>query len=495
MVFSDPVFIALFLPAALLLFHVLRWAAGGAAALAALIGLSMLFYAYWNVAFLAVLLAQIMSNYVCARLIARRGFRFVLPIAIAFNLLLLGYFKYRNFFLANAGALLGIDFRLAALVVPLAISFHTFQQIALLADVSDGEADVPPLIDYTFFVLFFPQLIAGPIVLHREMGHQVRALRQGQSPGLSLFGEGVVLLLLGLFKKICLADPIGVYADLAFAPGATLHTTEAWAGATSYALQLFFDFSGYSDMAVGLGLMFGFRLPFNFLVPFAAPSMIDYWKRWHITMTRFFTMYVYTPVALHAARVAARRGFGTGRRFLLCVGFPTLLTFLLSGLWHGAGWNFVMFGAVNGIGLCINHAWRAMTLPRLPVVAGRALTAITVLVTLVYFRSATMAQADGFLARMFVPDHLLSAPGWLLERYPLLPFPRADFDIFGDARQTVSMLLWIGMLAPLSVLLPPLAARPDALRPGWRLAAAAASMAVLVAGVIDQPRSFLYFAF
>jgi D-alanyl-lipoteichoic acid acyltransferase DltB (MBOAT superfamily) len=298
-----------------------------------------------------------------------------------------------------------------------------------------------------------------------------------------------------LFKKICLADPIGVYADLAFAPGAMLHTVEAWAGAIAYALQLFFDFSGYSDMAVGLGLMFGFRLPFNFLVPFAAPSMIEYWKRWHITMTRFFTMYVYAPVALRAARSAARRGFGGLRRFVVCVGFPTLLTFLLSGLWHGAGWNFVMFGAVNGIGLCINHAWRAMRLPLLPLGFGWVLTAVTVLVTLVYFRAGSVAQADGFLARMFVPDHLLCAPGWLLERYPLVPLPRADFEIFGDARQAVTMLLWIGVLAPLSVVLPALSARPDALRPGWRLAGAAACMVVLVGGLIDQPRSFLYFAF
>jgi D-alanyl-lipoteichoic acid acyltransferase DltB (MBOAT superfamily) len=349
--------------------------------------------------------------------------------------------------------------------------------------------------DYTFFVLFFPQLIAGPIVLHREMGQQVQALRQGESPGFALFGPGFFLFLFGLFKKICLADPIGVYADLAFAPGAMLHTAEAWPGAISYALELFFDFSGYSDMAVGLGLMFGFRLPFNFLVPFAAPSMIEYWKRWHITMTRFFTMYVYTPVALHAARSAGRRRLGKMPGFLLCVGFPTLLTFLLSGLWHGAGWNFMMFGAVNGVGLCINHAWRAMKFSGLPRPAGWALTAITVLITLVYFRLASVAQADGFLYRMFVPDHLLSAPGWLLEKYPFLPCPRADFDIFGDARQTVTMLLWLAILAPLSVLLPPLSARPEALRPGWPLAAASAAMAVLVAGLIDQPRSFLYFAF
>jgi D-alanyl-lipoteichoic acid acyltransferase DltB (MBOAT superfamily) len=360
--------------------------------------------------------------------------------------------------------------------------------------VADGEAEVPSLPDMMFFVLFFPQLIAGPIVLHREMGEQMRALRRGLGPGLALFGPGLVLFVFGLFKKICLADPMGFYADAAFAPDAMLHTTEAWAGAIAYALQLYFDFSGYSDMAVGLGLMFGFRLPFNFLVPFSAPSMIEYWKRWHITMTRFFTMYVYTPVALRCARLAARRR-GTVRGFVLCVAVPTLLTFLLSGLWHGAGWNFVMFGAVNGVALCINHGWRAMKLPRVPFGVGWVLTAMTVLVTQVYFRSASLAQADGLLFRMFVPDHVLAAPGWLLERVPWLTLPRADFDIFGDARQTGGMILWIAVLAPLSVLLPPLSARPERLLPGWRLAAGAAAMAVLVAGLIGAPRSFLYFAF
>ncbi len=495
MVFSDPVFIVGFLPIALIAFHAMRRFAGGSAALWALIGFSLYFYAYWSVPYLILLLAQIGANYVFARAIERRGSSGLLAAAIVFNLALLGYFKYRNFFMANVGDLFGIDFHLAALVVPLAISFHTFQQIALLADVQDGDVEVPPFTNYLFFVVFFPQLIAGPIVLHREMGKQVRALRSGNSLGLAMFGPGILLFVFGLFKKVCLADNIGVYADLAFGPGAHLHATEAWTAAVAYALQLYFDFSGYSDMAVGLGLMFGFRLPFNFLVPFAATSMIDYWKRWHITMTRFFTMYAYMPMALSATRYGMSRKLSPVRMFLLSILAPTLVTFLLSGLWHGAGWTFVMFGVVNGVGLGINHAWKAAKLPSPTRIGGWALTAVTILITLVYFRSANLAQANYILHQMFVPQDLFAAPSWVTEKLPRLHLATADFELFAEPRQTADMLVWIAILGPLSMLLPPLSSRPDDLRPSWPMALAAAGMAVLVLGLIDQPHSFLYFAF
>ena len=495
MVFSDPVFIAGFLPAALLLFHLLRRFASGTAALTALIGLSLYFYAYWSVPFMLLLLGQIGANYVFARLIHQRPDSGLLSVAITSNLLLLGYFKYRNFFMGNISALLGIDFHLVALIVPLAISFHTFQQIALLADVKDGEAVVPPLLDYVFFVVFFPQLIAGPIVLHREMGMQVRALRSGAGLGLTMFGPGLLLFVFGLFKKICLADNIAIYADLAFGEGARLHTTEAWAGAVGYALQLYFDFSGYSDMAVGLGLMFGFRLPFNFLIPFASTSMIEYWKRWHITMTRFFTMYTYMPVALSATRYAMTRQMGKISTFVLSTLLPTLLTFVLSGLWHGAGWTFIMFGVVNGIGLCINHAWKAANLPSPTRLGGWALTAVTILVTLVYFRSADLAQAHYILRQMFFPQDLLAAPDWLVDKLPHAHLSVASFELFADPRQTTNMIFWIAVLGPLSLVLPALSARPDSLRATWPMAVAFAGMAVAVLGLIDQPRSFLYFAF
>ena len=495
MLFSDPIFIVGFLPVALVIFHGLRRFAGGPAALMALTGLSLCFYAYWRVPFMFVLLAQICVNYGFACVLQRHRRPSILMAAVCANLALLGYFKYRNFFLSNLGDVIGVDFHLSALIVPLAISFHTFQQIALLADVKDDEAKVPPFLDYVFFVVFFPQLIAGPIVLHREMGQQVEALRTGRGLGLTMAGPGLFLFLFGLFKKICLADNIATYADLAFGPGAMLHATEAWAGAIAYALQLYFDFSGYSDMAVGLGLMFGFRLPFNFLIPYASTSMIDYWKRWHITMTRFFTMYTYLPVALSASRYALERRLGVAPTFMLATFVPIMFTFFLSGLWHGAGWTFVMFGIVNGAGLAVNHAWKAGKLPSPGRIGGWALTAVTILVTLVYFRSTTIVQAQAILHDMFLSWDLLAVPGWVADKIGSTHLHRESFELFGDPRQTVTMLLWIVVLGPLSMVLPPLSAKPEALRPDWPTATAFAGMAMLVIGLIDQPRSFLYFAF
>jgi D-alanyl-lipoteichoic acid acyltransferase DltB (MBOAT superfamily) len=495
MVFSDPVFIVGFLPIALIIFHLLRVGVNGNAAVASLVGLSMFFYAYWSVPFLFLLLAQIGVNYLFARQLAERPRRGLFLAAVILNLCLLGYFKYRNFFLENLGDVIGHQFHLTHLIVPLAISFHTFQQIALLADVKDGDAEVPPFLNYVFFVVFFPQLIAGPIVLHREMGRQVVATREGRGIGMSMFGPGLILFAFGLFKKVCLADNISTYADQAFQAGQGLQTVEAWAGAIAYALQLYFDFSGYSDMAVGIALMFGFRLPFNFLIPYAAPSMIEYWKRWHITMTRFFTMYTYMPVALSATRYAMARDMGRTGTFLLATAIPTFFTFLLSGLWHGAGWTFIFFGIVNGVGLVINHAWKAAKLPMPHRMIGWALTMTTILVTLVYFRSTSLAQAHYILGQMFWPRHLLQIPGWAIVYFPHAALQIGNYDLFGDAKNASQMLGWILALFPLALLLPPLSATPDKLKPSWSMAFSLASMAWLILGFIDQPRSFLYFAF
>jgi alginate O-acetyltransferase complex protein AlgI len=498
MVFSDPVFIIGFLPITLIIFHLVRVWNNGTAAVATLIAASMFFYAYWSVPFLFLLLGQIVVNYLLARGVEVGDHpRKLFWLAVTFNLCLLGYFKYRNFFLENLGGVMGVQFPLTRLIVPLAISFHTFQQIALLADVKDGDAEVPPLLNYLFFVLFFPQLIAGPIVLHREMGKQVTATRQGTGLGLSMFAPGMFLFAFGLFKKICLADSIGVFADMAFDPNVVLTTMEAWAGSIAYALQLYFDFSGYSDMAVGLGLMFGFRLPFNFLIPFASPSMIEYWKRWHITMTRFFTMYTYMPVALSATRLAMVKKWGAARTFLMATLLPTLLTFLLSGLWHGAGWTFVLFGAVNGVGLGINHAWKAAKMPKPPRLVGWALTIATILVTLVYFRSTSLAQAHSIIHSMFVPTELLAVPPWALTYLPWnwVREHVASFSLFAEANNAAHLVIWILILGPLSLLLPPLSAHPERLQPTWRTSFAMASMGWLVLGFIGQPHSFLYFAF
>jgi alginate O-acetyltransferase complex protein AlgI len=298
---------------------------------------------------------------------------------------------------------------------------------------------------------------------------------------------------------VCLADNIAPYADLAFLPDQPLMLLEAWAGAIAYMLQLFFDFSGYSEMAVGLGLMFGFKLPNNFLVPYTATSMAEFWKRWHITMTRFFIMYVYTPLWLRFRRRLRRsESFrmhpNAGLEFAVTVALPVLVTFFLSGLWHGAGWTFICFGLVNGAGLVINQAWTTARLPALPRLLGWTLTMLTIIVGLVYFRSYSLAQAHYILHQMFLSPEPLSIPAWASS---ILPFnlPIRTFTLFAELRASAYCVFWIMLLAFLAAALPPLAANPEALLPSRSRAFAMASMVWLIAGFIGEPRTFLYFAF
>jgi D-alanyl-lipoteichoic acid acyltransferase DltB (MBOAT superfamily) len=275
---------------------------------------------------------------------------------------------------------------------------------------------------------------------------------------------------------------------------------EAWAGSIAYMLQLFFDFSGYSEMAVGLGLMFGFKLPNNFLVPYTATSMTEFWKRWHITMTRFFTMYVYMRLWMKFRRWLRRSEFYKKRpsavvEFAVTVAAPMVITFFLSGLWHGAGWTFICFGLVNGVGLVISQAWITARLPSLPAVVGWALTMLTVLVGLVYFRSNDLAQAHYILHQMFMPSEpLLSVPPWVAERLHL-DLPVHTFFLFDGVRLFAYCVFWIVVLACLAGTLPPLAAEPESLVPSRRMAYATAAIMLLSIGLIGEPRTFLYFAF
>jgi alginate O-acetyltransferase complex protein AlgI len=499
MVFSDPIFIVGFLPASLVIFHLLRIYIGGTQAIWALIALSMIFYAYWSIPFLLLLLGQIAGNYAFGLKLERTRDRATLAAAVICNLGLLGYFKYRNFFLQNIGDLVGQQFHLTALIIPLGISFHTFQQIALLIDLRNQGAKLPPLLNYVMFVLFFPQLIAGPIVLHQEMGKQVFALRAGKGPGLEWLGPGILIFVFGLFKKVCLADNIAQYADVAFTHGRTLMTSEAWVGVIAYALQLFFDFSGYSDMAVGLGLMFGFRLPNNFLTPYAAKSLPQFWQQWHITMMRFFTMYLYNPMWLRMRRRLRRSRYfrehpGTVFEVAFTISFPTLVTFFLSGLWHGAGWTFICFGLTHGLGMVITQIWNAARLPAPHRVLGWALTMIVVLIGAVYFRSTDLGQAHYILHQMFMAWEPVSVPAWLSSTVPF-NVPVGTFTLFSELKNTVYCLAWTSLLACLAVTLPTPAANPEALLPSPIKAVAMAGMAWLIVGFIGEPRTFLYFAF
>jgi alginate O-acetyltransferase complex protein AlgI len=494
MLFTDPIFIFAFFPASLALYYLSRRFVGGRCAIWVLLIASGAFYSYWSAKYLGLLLFQILVNYLFALRLRRSHSRLLLWLGIAFNLFLLGYFKYRNFFLENVEFLTGLQFQLTALFVPLGISFHTFQQITYLTEVTDAAEDVPPLPQYILFVLFYPQLIAGPIVLHREMGHQLTAVAENKWQKEFTFGPGFAIFCFGLFKKVVLADNLANFVDVAFRWPLHLQFFEAWCAAIGYALQLFFDFSGYSEMAVGLGLMFGFFLPCNFNIPFAATSMIDYWKRWHITMTRFFRMYCYTPIALAANRAVTARNIHGVSAFMLRVGAPTIIAFLASGLWHGAGWTFIVFGFVNGLGLLVNHAWREAKMPKLPKLLGWSLTILTALVSLVYFRSESLTQAHSILRTMFLPDGI-SLPLWAHSIADYIGLPVKFFEVFQAANFTAHYICLLILFAPLSILLPNPSLQPMRIRPTPATAFAVAGMLWLSLGLLGEPRTFLYFQF
>lgn len=368
-----------------------------------LVGASLFFYGWWNPAYLGLILVSILFNYVTGTALRNPGQhspnKRLLVLGVAANLGLLGYFKYTNFFVGNLNSITGADFHLETIILPLAISFFTFQQITYLVDSYKGETHEPDFLRYCLFVTFFPQLIAGPIVHHKEMIPQY-AKDSVYSPNQKHLAAGITLFVIGLFKKVVLADGIAGYATPVFNAaevGTTLTFLEAWIGALAYTFQLYFDFSGYSDMAIGLGGMFGIQLPWNFNSPYKAKNIIEFWRRWHITLSRFLKDYVYIPLGGNRK--------GKVRRYL-----NVMITMVLGGLWHGAGWTFVMWGTLHGFYLLINHGWRALrralghnlkTKSWLVRGTAQVVTFIAIVVGWVFFRSETFGGATHILLTMF----------------------------------------------------------------------------------------------
>ena len=330
---------------------------------------SLAFYAYWRPAYLVVLCASILFNYGMGTLISRRvpnslSTRGILVFAIAANLLGLCYYKYLIPILRFASTHVHSTHRWADVVLPLGISFFTFTQIAYLVDLQQGGAVQQDLGSYTLFATFFPHLIAGPILHHAEIMPQFQQDRDYRLR-LEDVSVGCTWFVMGLCKKVLLADRFAQNADGGFNAWWHIGTEQAWICVLSYALQLYFDFSGYSDMANGLARMFSIDFPLNFASPYKSASIIDFWQRWHITLTRYITVYLYNPIALWVSRQRAQRGMKISRKamatpsgFLMMIGFPTFVALFLAGVWHGAGLQFVIFGLLHAVYLTTNNAWR-----------------------------------------------------------------------------------------------------------------------------------------
>ena len=401
MLFNSYLFILGFLPVALTIFFWLGGRGWLNAATCWLVLASLVFYGWWHPPYVVLVVGSTLFNFMAGRWIAagqgrtRKG---LLTVAVSANLLLLGYYKYAGFLVGVAGQVSGSSFEFDTILLPLAISFFTFQQIAYLVDVYRDETEEYSLLHYALFVTFFPQLVAGPIVHHKEMiGQFVQAAVYRLNP--LYLAAGMTLFFIGLFKKVVIADSVEPFATRVFdlaQVGIPITLLDGWGGALAFTLQLYFDFSGYSDMALGLALMIGIRLPVNFLSPYQAVNIIDFWRRWHITLSRFLREYLYFPLGGNRK--------GTLRRYV-----NLLLTMLLGGLWHGAAWTFVVWGGVHGLMLVINHGWHALRrrlghdLSRSTVWGrglGRLLTLLAVTAAWVLFRADNFQVATTVLAGM-----------------------------------------------------------------------------------------------
>ena len=395
MIFNSLIYLYIFLPISVLGYFVIAKFFSQKTRNVWLILVSLFFYGFWNPVYIPLLLGSMFSNFYFGLCLSKKTLpfnisrRLFLTIGITLNLVLIGIFKYADFFITNVNWVLGKEIPLAHLVLPLAISFFTFQQIAFLVDSYKGLTKEYSLVNYALFVTFFPQLIAGPIVHHKEMIPQFKKPENGliNYRNLSL---GLFIIFMGLVKKVGIADTFAEWANAGYAHEGTLTFFDAWVTSLSYTFQLYFDFSGYTDMAIGAALLFNIVLPINFNSPYKATNIQNFWDRWHITMTSWFRDYLYFPLAW------SWRNWGRlGSHLAL------FITFVIIGLWHGGVWTFIGLGALHGIAMTTHRLWKEYAKIQMPAPVGWFLTFNFVNIAWVLFRSNDFAQAWNVIKSMF----------------------------------------------------------------------------------------------
>jgi D-alanyl-lipoteichoic acid acyltransferase DltB (MBOAT superfamily) len=403
MLFNSYEFIFAFLPISFFVYFYLNSKRLTTAAKAWLVFTSLFFYSWWNIMYLPLILISILFNYTITSTMIeydkskKKYFskKSLLQVGLLFNIGLLVYFKYMDFFISNANTIFGSDIELLHLVLPLAISFYTLQQIAFVIDSYEGLVREKNFLNYAVFVTFFPQLIAGPIVHHKEMMSQFSSVRN-KVKNYKNIALGLFIFSIGLFKKVVMADTFSVWATTGFDTATTLNLFEAWATSLSYTFQMYFDFSGYMDMAIGAALLFNIRLPQNFNSPFKAISMIDFWQRWHITLTSFITTYIYTPIVRSFNKITFNKAM-----------LATMLAFFISGIWHGANWMFIFWGLLHGIAIVVNNYWQKKVKIKMNKVLAWFITFNFVNITFVFFRAKEWDDAVKVLRSMFSLDNIV----------------------------------------------------------------------------------------
>ena len=471
MLFNSYEYLVYFLPLSLAAFFILgrvraRFAVG------ALVAASLFFYAWWNPKYLPLILGSIGFNFAIGRALRRnpQQSKAVLAFGIGANLALLGVFKYADFALQNLSAVTSLQLALPHIVLPLGISFFTFTQIAYLVDVHRGRATEPSLLNYALFVSFFPHLLAGPILHHGEMMPQF-ADTQNKRPQPFHIAAGLFLLAIGLAKKVCIADPLAPVVAWGFDHPETLSAVTAWLTVLAYTLQIYFDFSGYTDMALGAARMFNIRMPVNFDSPYHSADIREFWRRWHMTLSRFLREYLYIPL-------------GGNRHGAARTAVNVLATFLLGGLWHGAAWTFVTWGALHGGALVALRAWQGTGLA-LPRWLGWALTFVFVMIAWVFFR-ATSLEAAGAMLQAMAGGNAVTSP-WS-EGLKQALAPDGGSALASSAGALVAGLAVLAWPRNSNVLV-------EDFRPSWPRGAAVA--AALIASVLQLGKvtPFLYFNF
>ncbi|MDB2532195.1 MBOAT family protein [Alphaproteobacteria bacterium] len=401
MLFNSYIFIFFFLPISVGVFLILAKAKLDQWALTWAVLISLIFYGWWEPYYVVLMLLSILGNYSLGALIGkteRANFRLSLTITgVSLNLLLLGFFKYFNFSVENVNSLFGTNYHLEQIILPIAISFFTFEQIAYIVDRYRERTPSPRFLHYSFFVSFFPQLIAGPIAHHKEIIPQIKSRLIDRIDG-TMIVIGISIFCVGLFKKVMIADKVAEYSTPIYTSvsnGETIGFWESWVAAFGYTFQIYFDFSAYSDMAIGIACLFGVRLPQNFNSPYKATSIIEFWRRWHMTLSRFLRDYLYFLLGGNRK--------GNYRRYT-----NLMITMLLGGLWHGAGWGFVLWGALHGIFLSINHIWRKLFGSKsenlysfIWATSSRFLTLICIVFTWVLFRTESVSLTLEVYGGMF----------------------------------------------------------------------------------------------
>lgn len=353
MLFNSMSFIYIFLPSVVLLYFFISKVKQGKYIPFYLLTVSVFFYGYWDHRFLILLAFSVSMNFLLGRKLVSQKSKLILFIGLTLNLVILGYFKYYNFFVTSLNELVSSDFNVINIILPLGISFFTFSQISFIVDCFNGRTEENNFITYSLFVIFFPHVSAGPIVYHREMASQYRNVEELKF-SFDNMTAGAVLFSIGLFKKTTIADNLAnVVAAVFNNKEGVLDAYLSWKGSLAYTFQLYFDFSGYSDMAVGLANIFGIRIPINFLSPYKSVNIVEFWKRWHMTLSRFFRDYVFLPFSFRLSRKMSPDSLLGGDIFIYSAGIA--LTWSLTGIWHGAGWTFLFWGVLHAVYLILNR--------------------------------------------------------------------------------------------------------------------------------------------